>query len=134
MLEIVARTDGGYRTDVTASFAGMAMDEPTGSGGTGTAPTPMEALLASLGGCTAITLKMYAARKDWPLVDVQVRVTLEPGSQGTPSKITQSVTLLGELDGAQRERLHQIAGRCPVHRILDGPTEIVEELVDAEVS
>jgi len=122
--QVSIRTARGLRTVARAGQLETVMDEPRASGGSGTAPTPIQTLLASLGGCTAITLKLYSARKDWPLEDVQVQVQLlrpERGEGQAAPRILQTVTLQGPLDAAQRERLLQIAGRCPVHRLLAGP-------------
>ena len=80
-----------------------------------------------------MTLKLYSARKGWPLEDVSVRVTLdepERGDEDQTKRFRQHVELFGDLDDDQRERLHQIAGRCPVHRILEGPLAFEEVLVD----
>ncbi len=126
MSEFLARTSGGMRVDVAGALAPIVMDEPERAGGTEAGPTPMEALVASLAGCTAITLKLYAGRKAWPLEDVDVRVVFEPGERGGPNRFTQHVNLIGDLTDAQRERLMQIAGRCPVHRVLEAENEFHE--------
>jgi len=131
MQDIVATTSGGYRVEARAGGHVTVMDEPVDIGGTGTASTPMETMLASLAGCTAITLKMYSGRKSWPLEDVEVRVHLEPATKDTAALITQTVTLIGDLDDTQRARLQQIAGRCPVHRIMEGPVSFEERLTEA---
>ena len=89
-----------------------------------------EALLLSLGSCSAITLQMYAERKGWPLETARVRLTLEKGDKEKPNRIEQHVELVGDLDDDQRERLRVIAGRCPIHRILEGPIEF-EEFLEA---
>ena len=131
MTDIFASTNGGYRVDVRAGERTTVMDEPASVGGTDAGPTPMEMALASLAGCTAITLKMYSARKGWPLEDVDIQVHLETppkGQKDVAPKITQTVTLKGELDDEQRERLRQIAGRCPVHRLMEGPLDFEEVL------
>jgi putative redox protein len=133
-MEITARTDGGMRVEVQARGLTTVIDEPADKGGTDTAPTPMETLLGALAGCTAITLKLYSARKQWPLEDVEIRVRLalpEKGASDPTRHITQEVVLKGPLDDEQRERLQQIAGRCPVHRVLEGPNAFTEQVVEA---
>lgn len=100
-------------------------DEPVEAGGGGTAPTPYHMVLAGLGACTAITLRMYARRKQWPLETVDVELVLQPaGEAGGMTAITRRIQLGGALDEAQRERLLKVANGCPVHNLLVGPVEI----------
>lgn len=139
--DVVVRTGRGrYHTEVLAGRHGLTADEPESVGGTDTGPTPWGLLMASLGACTTITLRMYADRKEWPLEEVTARVlrrNLEPSetTDGDAAKksveIGQALTLVGDLDEEQRDRLLEIAHRCPVHRALDVglrmPIELEEE-------
>lgn len=112
-------------------------DEPVDSGGTDTAPTPMEEMLGALGACVAITVKLYANRKEWPLEKIDVSLAIQrynaadyPAYQGDAPmihEIREHITLHGDqLTEEQRERLMEIAGKCPVRRVLTTPTLFVE--------
>ena len=104
-------------------------DEPVADGGADTAPTPMQIVLSALGACTAITLHMYAGRKQWPLTHVDVDLQLNPdGKPADGNQITRTITLHGALDEEQRSRLLQIANACPVHKLLEGKVEIPSTL------
>lgn len=119
----IGSTYAPYATQlVTGSHHGVA-DEPVELGGGDTGPAPDEILLSALAACTAITLRMYAERKQWPLegVDVDVQYA-ERGKEKTV--LRRTVHLRGPLDDEQRGRLLQIANACPVHRILTGTVEV----------
>ena len=106
-------------------------DEPLDSGGGDRGPTPHQLVLSGLGACTAITLRMYAARKGWALADVTVELQLNP--DGVPSgggaEIRRRITLRGDLTAEQRERLMQVADACPVARTLGGEIHTTTSLV-----
>jgi len=97
-------------------------DEPAGNGGADTGPTPFGLLLSGLGACTAITLRMYAERKDWPLTGVDVTLTYVVKDKNT-RWIDRLITLHG-LDDEQRTELAGIAEKTPVTRAVRAGTEI----------
>lgn len=100
-------------------------DEPADKGGGDTAPDPLQLLLSALGACTTVTLQMYAARKQWKLARVQVELRLNPeGAPASGNLIERQITLEGELDAEQRQRLLQVAEACPVHKLLAGEVRI----------
>jgi putative redox protein len=131
MVEITARTIGGLKVEARAGGVSVRLDEPVENGGEGTGATPSQTLLAALSACAAITLTLYAKRKQWPLTNVIVNATLDrpaAGEPARPQKIVQTFTLEGALDDEQRKRLLEIAGKCPVHRTLEGPLVLEERL------
>jgi putative redox protein len=95
-------------------------DEPEGTGGEDSGPSPQELLAASLASCTAITMEMYARRKGWEVGPVVVDVDYEPSQRGSPTKFHMVVQLPSALPEDQREKLMTIAAKCPVHRTLEG--------------
>jgi len=124
---IVHWGSGKLGQDIEIGTHKLRADEPADKGGDDNGPEPHELLAAALGSCTAITLKLYADRKGWPLRDVRVHVS---GSAADGRYvITRTLTLTGELDAEQRQRLIDIAGKCPVHKTLTG--EIVINTTEA---
>jgi putative redox protein len=104
-------------------------DEPPEVGGGNTAPTPDRLILAGLGACTAITVKMVAARRQMPLTGVEVELQLNPGGKAAAGNdIARRVILHGELSDEQRAQLLKAANACPMHKLLTGEVRIQTEL------
>jgi len=120
MRAIARRENGSLKHEIEMGDHQLVADEPEDSGGTDEGPSPQELLAASLASCTAITIEMYAKRKGWDIGDIAVDVDYEPAQRGSPTKFTMKVLLPKELPEEQRERLMQIAAKCPVHRTLEG--------------
>lgn len=101
-----------YRTRIEASGHPITADEPERLGGANAGPAPYDLLLSALGACTAITLRMYADRKEWPLdsLDVDLRIV----RNGDETRIERTLRPVGDLDEARRARLADIAERTPV--------------------
>jgi len=127
--EVITRIDTSrYTTEILAGDHDLIADEPESMGGTDQGPSPYEYLLSGLGACTAITLRMYADHKEWPLESVMIRLKHEKidakdcdtceTRQGKVDRIERELEFIGPLDEKQKARLSQIADRCPVHRTL----------------
>lgn len=115
-------------------------DEPVSAGGHNMGPNPYELLLSALGSCTAVTLRMYSNRKDWPLDEINVHLSHSQDyaedckncdeKEKKIARIDRKIELKGDLSDDQRKRLMQIANRCPVHKTLLGDIKIVSEEVN----
>lgn len=128
MRDVTVRTgEGKFQQSVLAGPHRGLADEPTELGGADTGPAPFEHVLAGLGACTSMTIKMYADRKSWPLEAVQVDLSIHKEDAGY--RLTRSIRLNGELSDEQRTRLLDIANKCPVHKMLTGKIEIESALV-----
>jgi len=128
-VKATARRNGGkFRHDIDVRQHELTADEPKEDGGEDSAPNPQELLAASLASCTAITMEMYAERKGWDIGEVVVDVDYEPAQRGSPTKFEMVVRLPKELPEDQREKLMQIAAKCPVHRTLEGEVMFDERL------
>lgn len=124
MVTVVARRREGYAHEVEIEGGHtLVIDEPRESGGADQGPSPTRVLAASLAACTAITLEMYADRKEWPLGDVEVEVGME-FTGAVPTQFTVTMRLPTGLSAEQQERILVIAGKCPVHRALDGDAAV----------
>ena len=118
----------GFRADISARSHNLLADEPRTVGGTDEGPTPYELLLAALGACTAMTLRMYADRKKWPLEDVRVLLRSSRSHERDCEnceredvgihRVERKLELSGSLTDEQRQRLEEIADRCPVKQTM----------------
>ncbi len=128
----------GYRTEILAGAHRLIADEPVAVGGSGTGPSPYDYLVSALGACTSMTLRMYADRKEWPLESIVVRLKHRKvhardcseceSKSGRIDVVEREIELRGPLDAEQRERLLEIADRCPVHRTLHSEIRVETRL------
>jgi len=128
----------GYATDIMAEGHSLVADEPISMGGTNLGPAPYDYLMAGLGACTAMTLRMYSDRKEWPLDGVTVKLNHQKihavdcetceTKEGKLDQIEREIELTGALDDQQKQRLLQIADRCPVHRTLHSEIVVKSKL------
>ncbi|WP_179403202.1 OsmC family protein [Burkholderia guangdongensis] len=117
-----------YRVTLNAGAHELTADVVERLGGHDAGPDPHELLLSALGACTAITVAMYAQRKEIALDGIDVRLEITDERTGQPTKIARAITLSGALTDAQRARLLEIANICPIHRLLTGTVEIDSHL------
>lgn len=117
-----------YETKIIAGNHLLTTDEPVDHGGKDLGPTAHQMLLSSLGACTAITLRMYADRKQWDLQKVHVYLNMEKVMEGTEeiTKIYTKLEFEGNLDEEQIKRLKIISEKCPVHKTLVGKVVVGE--------
>jgi uncharacterized OsmC-like protein/alpha-beta hydrolase superfamily lysophospholipase len=118
----------------------LVADEPLAAGGSNLGPNPYDFLLAGLGACTSMTLRLYADHKKWPLEKVTVRLSHEKihaedcadceTKEGKIDRIERQIEIAGPLDAAHRQRLLEIAEKCPVHRTLHSEIKIVSQLIE----
>ncbi len=118
-----------YTCDIKAGKHEMVADEPVPLGGDDLGAAPYQYLKAALGSCTAMTIRMYAERKKWLVEDVVVTLT-HSRDVNKQSIFARDIKIVGELDEKQRERLLDIADRCPVHKTLSHGATILSKLVD----
>ena len=128
-----------YVVEISSGKHQWNADEPPDLGGEDAGPSPYELLLGAVGACMMITSRMYAERKGWPLKSISVeldfsRVKAEEcedceSEKGLVSQIGIQMSLQGDLDEAQKRRIFEIAGKCPVKRTLEGEVKIRSELL-----
>lgn len=125
------RAGGLYTQEINIRDHKILVDEPLSYGSADLGPTPIELVRAGLASCTTITLRMYADRKKWPMEHVAVQVEYEKTGQGKTAQheFTRQIEIKGELDEAQKQRLLEIADKCPVHRLLNAQATIRSSLI-----
>ena len=116
-----------YNTQLSIGLHTLIADEALEVGGTDSGPSPGQILMASLASCTAITLRMYADRKQWAVEKIKVEVNAQRVENTTV--FTRDIELTGVIDHEQRNKLLEIANRCPVHKTLTNPIEIKTQLI-----
>jgi putative redox protein len=123
-VKVLARRQEGLAHDIELEGGHeIVVDEPASVGGTDKGPSPTQLLAASLAGCTAITLELYAERKGWDLGALEVEVDF--ASEGlAPAAFEVVLRLPDSFDEDQRRRLLTIAGKCPVHKVLASESSI----------
>jgi putative redox protein len=121
MHEATARSKGTVHQEVVTGSHRLVADVPPPEGGDA-GPAPGDLLVAALASCAAMTMRLYANRKGWPVETIEVHVRHEGET------LHKTVRLTGPLDGEQRKRLLEIAGRCPVHKAISTPHRIVDTL------
>jgi putative redox protein len=136
---VVVRRREGYHHEVEIRQHRLLVDEPEDKGGTDRAPDPSELLAASLGTCTAITVEMYANRKEWGLGTVEVTVEYIEATTDDPPTFDVTITLGAELSEETQEKILRIAGKCPVHRalkhqevVINDSLEFIEDVEDED--
>lgn len=130
---VVESGNGPFGQFITAGHHVLGADEPASLGGRDTGPDPYELVLAGLGACTAMTIRMYAHRKQIPLsrVEVQLRHVQRASSGNIKDRFERVITLVGNLTPEQRLHLIDIAERCPVSKTLRQSSDIESILADA---
>ena len=128
-----------YLQNISIGSHRILADEPSDSGGADLGPNPYELLMAALGACTSITVRMYAERKKWPLEGVRIGLSCakvhaqdSAESDARPvliDRIELEIALVGDLTEDQRTRLLEIANHCPVHRTLTSQVQVVTRSV-----
>lgn len=138
---VTSTGNGKFQHVVRSGRHTMLADEPLSVGGADTGPNPYEQLLGALGSCTAMTIRMYAGRKGWPLSGVEVALTHRKvdaahcqdciSETGKVDEIERTIRLSDRLDETQRTRLLEIADKCPIHRTLEGEVKVRSQLTPA---
>lgn len=131
----VSNKTKAYTSELQINQHQLMVDEPMDKGGEDTGPAPGDYLCAALASCKAITLRMYAERKQWNVGEIKVKVDLERDNSTDPSTniFLSEISFTGKVDEEQRKRLEVIANSCPLHKLLSRPNEIRTTMIAQEV-
>ncbi|MEZ5245789.1 MAG: OsmC family protein [Acidimicrobiales bacterium] len=140
MATITADLTTGFAVELRAGDHVWHADEPSDLGGTDTGPTPYELLISAVAACTCITVSMYCQRKNWALHSISARYEIDKvhaddcgdcddDATGYIDRIRSEIFIEGDFDDEQRERLADIAQRCPVHKTLDHGVSFTTETI-----
>lgn len=146
MARVKVSSSEGIKQEIQAGPHRFFADEPPSAGGSGEGPSPYQLLLAAIGSCTAITMRLYANHKGWPLADVRVELEQKvidasecdecQTTHGKLDSIEKRIYVVGDLAADQVDRLLAVARRCPVSLTLQREVRFVEsitlESADAE--
>lgn len=140
VVEVSETLTGRYTNTVRAGQHTLLADEPTTVGGDDKGPSPHDWVMAGLGACTSMTIRMYAERKELPLKKVSVRVWMRKikaadcadctTKEGEVTEMMRDISCEGDLTDDQKNRLIEIANKCPVHKTLSGEIKIRTHLVN----
>lgn len=123
---VVELDQSKYKTKIFADGHFIYADEPEELGGTDEGMAPGALLLASLGSCTAITIRMYADRKQFPLEGIKINLAICPEEEmDAGTVIERKIELIGNLSDDERKRLMIIADKCPIHKMLSNPIKVI---------
>ncbi|WP_313189919.1 OsmC family protein [Sphingobacterium sp.] len=129
---LVSIGETSYTTTISYENLNILADEPIEVGGQNKGLAPTQLLLSSVGACKAITMRMYANRKEWKVdkIDIKVSSEVQRSEQQQTTYIKCNIFIEGDLDEEQKKRLYAIGEKCPVHKMLMNPIVIESNLID----
>jgi putative redox protein len=122
---------GPFQVRVSTGAATFIVDEAMGAGGQGSGPNPYDLLSAAIGSSSAMTMRLFATKRKWPLDQIRVKVTHMRSDLHTRDAFLKEIVLLGSLDAAQRAKVLEISTRCPLHISIARSFDVKTVLLDA---